>query len=95
MPGIHRQGDSTTGHGCWPPANPTSWSTNVFVNSKGVVRNGDTRAPHTCPSIPETHGATYTGTSTVYVNGKAIQKCGSSLSCGDSAATCSSDVFAD
>jgi uncharacterized Zn-binding protein involved in type VI secretion len=95
MPGVHRQGDETQGHGCWPPQVPSSWSPNVFANGKPVIRQGDSRTPHTCPDIPETHGATYTGGSTVFVNGRPIQVRGSSLSCGDHAFACSGDVFAE
>lgn len=92
--GIHRQGDMTTGHGGWLPTQPAAASTDVLINGKGAVRAGDAIVPHTNPSIPETHGGTYAGSSTVFVNGKPIQTIGSSVSCGDKAATGSGDVFA-
>ena len=41
MPGIVRLGDICTGHGCWPPRANSSASTDVFVNSRGVHRLGD------------------------------------------------------
>ena len=90
MPGVHRQGDYTKGHGCWPPTVPDSYSDNVFVNGRKVVRQGDAIVPHTCPP---THGGTYQGTHDVYVNSRPIQTCGDPVSCGDSAGTCSGDVF--
>lgn len=92
--GIHRLGDATTGHGCWPPTGPASASENVLVNGRGAVRRGDAITPHTCPSIPETHGGTYTDSRSVYVNGRPVQVVGSPVSCGDAAASGSGDVMA-
>lgn len=94
MPGIHRQGDNTAGHGCWPPTVPAGYSPSVFVNGLAAVRNGDPIVPHTCPSIPETHGGNYAGGGTVYVNGRAVQVAGSPVSCGDSASGHSPNVTA-
>lgn len=92
--GVHRLGDMTAGHGCWPPTQATSASTDVFVNGRGVVRQGDPILPHTCPSTPpQTHGGTFIGGGTVFVNGKAVQTIGSPVSCGDTAAGGSGDVF--
>lgn len=91
MPAVHRQGDLTCGHGCWPPEVPSSWSPNVFANGKPVIRNGDTRVPHCCP--PPCHGATYIGDSTVRANGSAIQRVGHPLSCGDTVCNGSPNVF--
>lgn len=94
MPGIHREGDNTTGHGCWPPTVPASYSPTVFVNGLAAVRNGDSIVPHTCAAIPETHAGTYAGAGTVYVNGRAVQVQGNPVSCGDAAAGCSANVTA-
>ena len=92
MPGVHRQGDSTSGHGCWPPTIPSSWSPNVFVNGKAVVRNGDSIVVHCCPDGP-CHGGTYVGTHTVKVNGMDKQTQGDPISCGDTASCCSPNVI--
>lgn len=81
MPAVHRQGDLTCGEGCFLPQVPQEWSPNVKANGKGVVRQGDARVIHCCP--PVCHPATYTGGSSVRVNGKPVQRIGSSLSCGD------------
>lgn len=91
--GIHRQGDSTAGHGCWPPTVPSGYSPDVFANGRAVVRQGDGIVPHTCPIIPETHGGVYVSGGSVYVNGKPVQRVGSFVSCGDSAASGSDDVM--
>lgn len=91
MPGVVRQGDLTSGHGCWPPQVPQTYSPNVFVNNLPVVRNGDIRVVHCCP--PPCHSGTYIGSNTVYANGQAIQKQGDPLDCGDSCQMCSPNVF--
>ncbi len=90
--GVHRIGDSTTGHGCWPATHATGGSPNVRVNGVGVVRQGDPILPHTCPAIPETHGGTYVGGGTVRANGRPIQVIGSGVSCGDKAGAGSGNV---
>jgi len=92
MPKVHRDGDLTTGHDCWPPTIPLTWSINVFANGLGVVRNTqDGIVEHCCQGC---HGGTYIGTSSIYVNGTAIQVIGSPVSCGDFAGEGSPDVFA-
>ncbi|MCD8139331.1 MAG: PAAR domain-containing protein [Planctomycetaceae bacterium] len=90
--GIHRQGDSTAGHGCWPPTSPAAFSDNVLVNGRGAVRQGDAIIPHTCPSIPETHSGAYAGDASVLVNGRPVQVVGNPVTCGDRAAGGSNDV---
>ena len=91
---VVRLGDICTGHGCWPSRANSSASTNVFVNSKGVHRVGDSWLPHTCPSIPETHASVQaSGSSSVYVNNKAVARVGDSIACGSSNATGSPNVF--
>lgn len=94
MPGVHRQGDSTSGHGCWPPTVPASYSPNVFVNGKAVVRSGDSIVEHCCTQDPyPCHTGVYTGSHTVKVNGRDKQVAGDPISCGDTASGCSSNVF--
>lgn len=90
---VHRAGDATTGHGCWPPTTPATFSGDVFANGRGVARQGDAIVPHTCPSIPETHGGSYTESRSVFVNGRPAQAIGSPVSCGDRAAAGSPDVW--
>ena len=61
--------DQTTGHGCWPPTFVIPGSPNVFINNRKVVRVGDPIVPHTCPTIPETHGGVVSsGSPNVFVN---------------------------
>jgi len=94
MPLVHRKGDATSGHGCFPPTIPSGWSPDVFVNGKNVVRNGDGIVPHGCPVCPP-HGGSYVGSHTVFINGKDCQVAGDPISCGDSAAAHSPDVHVD
>lgn len=93
MPGAHRQGDKTTGHDCWPPTVPQSWSGDVIINGKGSVRMGDGIVPHTCPD-KGTHGGSYIGQGRrVLVNGREAQVIGDPISCGDKAAQGSGNVI--
>lgn len=56
MPGVHREGDATTGHGCppggpctfAPPTIPATYSSTVITNFKGTVRQLDLIVPHPC-----------------------------------------------
>lgn len=86
MPGITRDGDSTTGicdlglpccaHG--RSGTNTEVSPNVFVNGKGVHRKNDT-GPTNCP-----HGGTFKSvqaSGSVFVNGKPVTRIGDSTSC--------------
>jgi len=95
MPAVTRKGDSCTGHGCWPPRGSAQGSGDVFANSIAVHRQGDAWAPHTCPSMPETHaGALASGSDTVFVNGRQVGRIGDPVDCGSSVASGSGDVFA-
>lgn len=93
MPFVTRKTDVCSGHGCFPPRPSTSWSPNVYANSLNVERNGDGLASHCCG--PPCHSSNWVGGSSVYVNGKAIQKEGSPIACGSAGAAHSPDVTAD
>ena len=98
MPAVTRQGDSCSGHECFPPRSSTGGSSNVFVNGQSAHRKGDGWSEHTCthPEVPHgTHGGSLaSGSSTVYVNGKQLGRIGDPVSCGSSVATGSGNVFA-
>lgn len=95
MSAVARVGDQCTGHGCWPPRPSVAGSPDVFCNGIAVHRQGDGWAPHTCLSIPETHASVLAnGSSSVFVNGKALGRIGDPVACGSSVATGSADVFA-
>lgn len=95
MAAVTRLGDSCTGHGCWPPRPSNGASPDVYANGIAVHRQGDCWAPHTCPSIPETHASVLaSGSSTVYANGKQLGRIGDPVACGSTVAAGSGDVFA-
>lgn len=94
MPAVTRLGDACTGHGCWPPRPSTGASPDVFVNGIAAHREGDAWAPHTCPTIPETHASVLAaGSTTVFVNGKPLGRIGDPVACGSSVAVGSANVF--
>lgn len=95
MPGVVRLSDICTGHGCWPPRPNVQASTDVFVNSRGAHRVGDAWASHCCPGDGCHASVACTGSPNVYVNSKAVCRCGDAVCCGSSMATCSGNVFAN
>lgn len=64
-----RVGDSTMGHGCWPPTTIQSGAGTVFINNIPAVKVGDPIVPHTCTAFPfPTHGgAVSAGSSDVFI----------------------------
>lgn len=93
MPAVARQGDKCTGHGCFPPRANTAASGDVFVNGKGAHRVGDAWAVHVCGN--SSHGSSLaSGSSTVFVNGRALGRVADSVACGSAVAQGSSNVFA-
>lgn len=87
MSAVTRLGDITTGHDGFPPRPSVSASSTVFVNGLGVVRMGDSYAGHPHP------GSLSSGSSTVFIEGKACGRIGDSVSCGDTVAVGSGNVF--
>ena len=90
MPGVTRDGDATTtGHGCNTTTTVTGPSTDVFCNSKGVERKTDPTAAHTIPNsanppvcVSHSGAVINAGSSTVFVNNKAIARIGDSCDSG-------------
>ncbi|MBQ7577246.1 MAG: PAAR domain-containing protein [Synergistaceae bacterium] len=94
MPPAARLNDICTGHADWPPRENIQASPNVFVNSRGWHRQGDSWAVH-CNSIPECHGGVLaSGSKSVFVNKKQAGRIGAPVSCGSNVATSSPNVFA-
>lgn len=92
MPAASRLNDPCTGHGCFPPRNNASASSDVLVNGKGVHREGDDWAAHCCG--PSCHsGKTAQGSPNVFTNGKAKARIGDPVDCGSAIASGSSNVF--
>lgn len=92
---ITRDGDLTTGHPCFPPRMPVLFSNDVFVNGKGVVREGDLYDVHCCGTSCHIGNLDKASTQ-VFANGKGIGRQGDPTSCSpiEVADKASSDVFA-
>lgn len=90
-PVIRLGSDLTTGHDGYFPVVATGASGNVFVNGKGVVRDGDPYQPHWKKKKPP-HIGHAIGGATVFVNGKPAQRAGDGNDCGDTASNGSQNV---
>lgn len=93
MPGVVRYRDKCTGHGGYPPRPNNKASTNVFINSLGAHRRGDTWEEH-CSGDSCHGGTTIGGSSSVFVNGKKLARKGDAIDCGSYCLECSPNVFA-
>lgn len=95
MPGAARIFDDTTGHSCFSPrTGASSGSTNVMINNQPAVTVGTMYPLHGgCPNTPMHEGVVTSGSSTVFVNGKALAREGDPISCGDIIATGSQNVI--
>lgn len=80
-------------HSCFPPRANTSWSNDVFINSLGAHRVGDSWAVHCCPSGPCHGGSAAAGSPNVFTNSKAQCRIGDPVSCGSTMATGSGNVI--
>lgn len=87
QPAVRKGVDKTKGHGKCKPVVAVQASDNVFINGIPAVRQGDAFKPH-CK-----HKGKAVGGGTVYINGKLAQRVGDKLTCGDTSAQGSSNVF--
>ena len=96
MPAVTRIGDADVTH-C-SGMTRAQGSSDVFVNSIGVSRQGDLNTTHLLPpEIPPcpSHAAGIaTGSTTVFVNGKGCGRVGDGITGCTSVAAGSSNVFA-
>ena len=85
MPSVHRNGDSNTGGGI------VNCSRNVNVNGSSISVDGDSVTPH-----PPSHTGVKTanGSSSVFANGKPVNRQGDADTCLHVRSSGSSDVFA-
>ena len=92
MAAVATLGDICTGHGCWPPRDGVSASSNVFVNGKPVHKVGDLWNIHCCDG--ECHpGIISSGSKGVYINGAPAARIGDSIVCGSIIAMGSFNTF--
>lgn len=83
--------DLTTGHNGYPPVVAAQASSNVLINGKGSVRQGDAYKPHKKSKKPP-HVGYAISSSSVMVNGKPAQRAGDPNTCNDTASAGSSNV---
>ena len=95
MPALTRLGDNSTGHGCWSARPNDTASPDVFCNGIAVHRLTDHWVTHCCNVFPfPCHDGVESGGSlSVFVNGLAAARVGDPISCGDTIAEGSPDVF--
>ena len=91
MSAATRLGDKTIGH-CFFPTPSIQASFNVFINGRGAVRIGDSYLPHRCGKKVH-QGKLARGSRKVFINGRAAGRVGDQLSCGDTVAVGSTNVF--
>jgi uncharacterized Zn-binding protein involved in type VI secretion len=89
---VTRLNDMSTGHDCHAPQNSLTASVNVFINKRGVHRQGDLWAVHCCDGCHP--GALAVGSSSVNVNSLAVGRIGDQINCGSVVMTGSANVFA-
>ena len=93
MPMVSRLGDSSSGHGSFPPKSSTAASPDCNINGIPAHRQGDAWAPHGSPSPSAPHGSSASGGSgTVNLNNKPLARIGDPISCGCAIVGGSSDV---
>ena len=94
MPAVTRIGDADVAH-CSGMTRAVG-SSNVFVNSIGVSRQGDNNTSHELPPAPcPSHEAPITtGSTKVFVNGKGCGRIGDAITGCTSVATGFNKVFA-
>ena len=96
MPAVTRIGDADVTH-C-SGMTRAQGSSDVFVNSIGVSRQGDLNTTHLLPPdippCPSPAAGIATGSTTVFVNGKGCGRVGDGITGCTSVAAGSSNVFA-
>lgn len=97
MPAVALEAKPSTGHGCFPPTQAVGpYTTKSFFNGSAIQLKGKTKyAPHTCGQ--ETHPSegriTSSGSSTFFLEGKAVCRIGDDIACGDAIAGGSPSAF--
>lgn len=80
---------------CYPPTPAATGSPDVYVNGIPAVRLGDTWVVHgACQDHTPHSGNSSSGSSSVFTDGKPLCRIGDAISCGDTMAQGSPDVFA-
>lgn len=81
-PSIVLLGDLGTDHDGFHPSPVITASSDVFLDSKPLARQGDALQPHNKPGSPPHPRSISGGIDSVLVNGKPIAVTGSTVGCG-------------
>ncbi|SAI37221.1 Uncharacterized conserved protein [Bordetella ansorpii] len=93
MPAAARLDDQASDHDGAPPTPCIGASPDVSIDGKPAVREGDPFASHARPNEADHARALATGSSSVFINGKAAGRIGDPISCGGQIAEGSETVF--
>lgn len=89
MPGIVRQGDTASPcPSCPTSTNCITYSSDTYVNGRGLCRNGDEAAPHCGHNRPSIGGSPNT-----YCNNKNVMRLGDNVACMGTWVTASGDTI--
>ena len=94
MPAATREGDLTSGHGCFPPTAITSTpASKTFINNKLASVIGASVAIHYCGTTTHAGRTVTSGSSKVIIEGKEATRIGDSINCGDTVGQGSDNVI--
>jgi uncharacterized Zn-binding protein involved in type VI secretion len=97
MPSIALESKVSTGHDCFPPVPAVGpYTTKSFINGLAIQLKDVTRyQPHTCGRTTHSGGTRLVieGSSTFFLEGKAVARIGDSIACGDAVSEGSSNSF--
>lgn len=85
MPAAARNGDRTTGHGCWPPTTINGRSSNLKINGKQAAVLFNSIRTHCCPlpRVPcKCHSGFLVGVcKVIHQRVRPLQKVGDTITC--------------
>ena len=85
MPGIAREGELGTGHGCFPPRPNTEGDPTFKINGVPAHAEGMAWGVHTCGD--QSHDSVLeAGSPTFRINGKQVGRIGDPVACGSAVA---------
>ena len=90
-----RRGDLSTGNDTCPTRPAKEGSPDVTFNDQAALREGDALVPHRCAIHGPGAGKSAGGSSTVFVNDRAVTRVGDDVDCGGQISTGSADVDCD
>lgn len=94
MPSASRLGDSSAGHGCFPPTPINGGCVgSVLINGIPAAISGSTHPDHKCGRTTHSGRTVSAGSGSVKIGGSPAARIGDAISCGDSMAAGSGSVF--